>query len=741
MFPGPPASTSPSLNAAAVRASFADVLITDELRKRPARPPEHAAENRVLRVLARQMAGRPDELLRAIAKAALELCRAGSAGVSLLEKNPEGEELFRWVAIAGAYEPHVGSAVPAHVSPAAVCLATNAPQLFSRPVRRFMPFRDIQPHVIEALAVPLPAESRPAGTIWVGAHDEARKFDSEDARLLTSLADFTAAGLEHFRITDVLLKRNERLRLLWEAAAALLSTDDPNAMLRRVVSKIASHIGIDACLNYMVDESGDGLRLATAVGLPEDVLQGIARLRFGEAVSGLVARERTARMASHVSDSDDPRFEGAKSFGARAYACFPLLAEERLLGTLAFASRAKDEFDHDELDFLRTICDYLTVAYDRLRLLKELKDSDRRKDEFLATLAHELRNPLAPLRNAAQLLRLGGHDPAVVKQARATMERQLATMVRLIDDLLDVSRITYGCIGLKKQRIDLANVLASAIESSRPLIEAAGHDFRISLPREPIILEADMTRLAQVFMNLLNNAAKYTEPGGRIELKAERHSAEAWVGVKDSGIGIAREALPRVFDMFMQADHSLERAGGGLGIGLTLVKRLVEMHGGTVEAASAGPLKGSEFIVRLPIAAAANAEPDSGQGTDARKGTSPRRVLVVDDNVDAVESLAMLLQMMGNEVRSAQDGLEAVNIAASFRPEVVLMDIGMPKMNGYDAARHIRGEPWGKDILLVALTGWGQTEEQRRSKEAGFDLHLVKPVQPAALQELLAWRR
>jgi PAS domain S-box-containing protein len=847
-------------------ASFADILITGELGRRQARPPEHEAENRALRVLARQMAGRPDDLLRAIARTALELCRAGTAGVSLLEKDAKGEEVFRWVAIAGTYEPHEGSAIPAQFSPASVCLASNAPQLFSRPVRRFSPFREIEPFVIEALAVPLPPESHPAGTIWVGTHEERRKFDAEDARLLSSLADFTAAGLEHFRITDVLreseekfrrlsesrlvsvaffrpsgdifdandafldligygrddlasgmvhwdrltppewqartqqalgeyqstgriapyekeyyrrdgsrfwglfggarlegkpegvafvlditerkrteqalLKQNERLRLLWEAAASLLSTDDPNAMLSTVVSKIGSHLGIDACLNYMVNEAGDGLQLEAAIGIAQQDVPRIARIGMGQSVCGRVARDRRAIMASHIAKSDDASLSVLKSLGLCAYACFPLLAEDRLLGTLSFASRRKNEFDHDEVDFLETICHYMTVAYDRLRLLGQLKESDRRKDEFLATLAHELRNPLAPLANAAQLLGLAGHQPAVVEQARATMERQLAQMVRLIDDLLDISRITYDSFGLRTETVELADVLNSAVESSRPLMVAAGHELKVSLPRERVMLRADMTRLAQVFMNLLNNASKYTEPGGHIELRAERDAEQAVVRVKDNGIGIAAEALPKLFEMFMQVDRSLERARGGLGIGLTLVKRLVEMHGGTVEAKSEGPGKGSEFIVRLPLEAGARASASlpEPQGAHAAPGEDPRRahrILVADDNEDAAESLGMLLEMMGHEVRTAGDGVEAVSVAESFRPEVIFMDIGMPNMNGYDAARRIREQSWGNGVRIIALTGWGQSEEQRRSSEAGFDLHLVKPVQPAALAEVL----
>ncbi len=365
-----------------------------------------------------------------------------------------------------------------------------------------------------------------------------------------------------------------------------------------------------------------------------------------------------------------------------------------------------------------------------------LAEADRRKDEFLATLAHELRNPLAPIRNMLEVMKRAAGNGSLVEQARATMERQVSHMVRLIDDLLDVSRISRGKVELKRERVELASVVYQAVEASRPLAQRARHELSVTLPPEPIYLHADPVRLAQVLGNLLNNACNYSEPGGRIWLTAERRGGDAVVTIKDTGVGIPADQLEGIFEMFAQVDHSLERSHGGLGIGLTLVKRLIEMHEGTVTAYSEGPDRGSEFTVCLPVLVEPpRAEPPSEPA--ALKSVAGRRVLVVDDNRDSAMSLAMLLEIGGHEVAAAYDGQEALAKAGELRPEVVLMDLGMPKLNGYDAASRIRQQPWGERMVLIAVTGWGQEEDRRRTSQAGFDGHLVKPVDYAAVVKLL----
>jgi PAS domain S-box-containing protein len=372
------------------------------------------------------------------------------------------------------------------------------------------------------------------------------------------------------------------------------------------------------------------------------------------------------------------------------------------------------------------------------RQAEALQLADRRKDEFLATLAHELRNPLAPLRNGLEIVRRAGVDEEVAERARAMMERQLGQMVHLIDDLLDVSRISRGKIELRKDRVALAQALQSAIETVQPLIERHHHELTVESLPEPVFVEADAVRLAQVFANLLGNAAKFTPPGGNIGVTVERRAGEVVVRVKDDGIGIEPAMLPRVFDLFAQATEASERSQGGLGIGLSLVKQLVEMHGGTVEARSGGLDMGSEFTVHLPIAPSSSrpAEPPALAG-EAVQGAS-HRVLVVDDNCDAALSLADFLELMGCDTRVAHDGFEGLRLAAEFSPELVFLDIGMPTMNGYETARRIRAEPWGDKPVLVALTGWGQEEDKARAREAGFDRHIVKPAAPEVLEALLA---
>ena len=375
----------------------------------------------------------------------------------------------------------------------------------------------------------------------------------------------------------------------------------------------------------------------------------------------------------------------------------------------------------------------------RKRAEEALKEADRRKDEFLATLAHELRNPLAPLCNALELLRRTSDNKAMVEQARAMMDRQVSQIVRLVDDLLDVSRITGGRLQLRKERVDLADVLSAALETTRPLIEARAHELDVMLPMEAMPLNADPTRLSQMFANLLNNAAKYTERAGHIRLTVERQANEAVVRVRDTGIGLPHEHLSDIFNMFSQLAPALERSQGGLGIGLSLVKGLVSLHGGSIEARSDGPGKGSEFIVRLPMATEKiieEAVPPSRQGEQVE--VAKFRLLIVDDLKDSADSLAALLKMIGHKVHTAYDGEDAVIAAETFRPDVVLLDIGMSRMNGYDACRRIREQPWGMGMYLIALTGWGQETDRHRSKQAGFDHHLVKPVDQDELMKVLA---
>ncbi len=374
------------------------------------------------------------------------------------------------------------------------------------------------------------------------------------------------------------------------------------------------------------------------------------------------------------------------------------------------------------------------------KLAQDLSEADHRKNEFLATLAHELRNPLAPLRNLLELLKKADADRAVRVQAVETMQRQLNQLVRLVDDLLDLSRISHDRLELRRRPIDIAAVIRQALESCQPLADAAAHQVHVELPAEPLYVNGDELRLTQVLANLFNNSCKYTDPGGAIEIKAVRDADAVVVTVKDNGIGIPTDKLEAIFGMFTQVEPSAHRSQSGLGIGLTLAKRLVEMHGGALCATSKGLGRGSEFAVRLPLLAA-RPEPNEMTGSfqaNAAAQFSARRILVVDDNTDAAVSLVTLLQMSGHDALVAHDGAAAIEAMARHRPEIVLLDIGLPLLNGYEVCRRARLAPWGRDMVLIALTGWGQEKDLQASREAGFDGHLVKPVDYAALVALMS---
>jgi signal transduction histidine kinase/DNA-binding response OmpR family regulator len=419
-------------------------------------------------------------------------------------------------------------------------------------------------------------------------------------------------------------------------------------------------------------------------------------------------------------------------------AVLPLKVRGKPFGAMLLVrDPAAGGFGGADLTVAEALASRAAIALENARLYQDVEAADRQKNEFLSMLAHELRNPLAPLQNAAEVIRLKAPDQPQVQWARAVIDRQLAHMVRLIDDLLDVSRITRGKIRLQVAPVNLADVIAQAVEASRPGVEKAGHQLELALPPAPVWVNGDSARLAQVVTNLLNNATKYTEPGGRIWLTLAQEDGIAVVRVRDTGVGIPADMLASVFDLFTQVDRTLDRAQGGLGIGLTLVHRLVTKHGGTVSAHSDGLGAGSEFVIRLPTipapAAAGRSSDRNGTNGAARRLT----MLLVDDNVDGAESLATLLRLVGHEVRVAHDGPAGIEAAAGWRPDVVVLDIGLPGMSGYEVARHLRTRPETQDAVLVAATGYGRDEDRKRSREAGFDHHLVKPVDLATLRPLL----
>jgi len=547
----------------------------------------------------------------------------------------------------------------------------------------------------------------------------------------------------------------QTVKFLADASASLAGLVDYESTLRKVAG-LAVPFFADWCTVDVVGSDGALRRVATAHSDPNKVLpaQDVDERSppsFGAARGpGHVARTGRSELITEVPDdvleqwSKDPeQLRFLRSLGMRSAMSVPLQVRGKVLGVITFvAAESGHHYGPEDLALAEDLAHRAAVAVENARLYAEVKDADRRKDEFLAMLAHELRNPLAPIRSGLDLLDMKGVDPETASWARGMMKQQVQHMVRLVDDLLDVSRIMRGKIQLRKEPVQLAEVIGRGIQTARPLIEAQKHELVLSVSDGPLWIEADPVRIAQVVANLLNNAAKYNDKPGHIWVSVERQEERAVLRVGDDGIGIERDLLPRVFDLFTQADRSIARSQGGLGIGLTLVRSLVERHGGAIEARSEGPGKGAEFVVRLPLLAQAPRVAGQGDknGKSRREGAQgPRhRVLVVDDNVDAARTLSEMAALWQHDVRVAHNGVEALETARNYRPDVVLLDIGLPGMSGYQVAQELRRQSEFATTTLIAITGYGQEEDRRRSREAGFNHHLVKPVTPDALEELLA---
>jgi len=589
-------------------------------------------------------------------------------------------------------------------------------------------------------------ESRVEG-MQAGADDYLVKpFSARELRARVSahlqMARLRREANESLRASEERLAAElEATRRLHAVSSRLLAADDLKSALDDLLRNAIETCGADMGAIQLVSDQARALEMIVHRGFKADFLEQFRVVRPEE--GSACARAMKTGVRIMIEDITlDPEYEQhlgiAASAGYRSVQSTPLRTHGgEIIGMLSTHFARPHRLSERDGVLLDLYARHAADLIDRMRYEDALKEADRRKDEFLATLAHELRNPLAPIRNAVHVLRLKEPHEPNLRWARDVIDRQVDHLTRLIDDLLDLARITRNKLELSMQPVELGEVLAGALEASRPIIAQYEHELTTTLPEEPILLHADLVRLTQVFLNLLTNAAKYTERGGHIELSAVREGPDVVVSVKDDGVGIPKEKLPRLFDMFYQVDASLEKAQGGLGIGLSLVRRLVDLHDGKVEARSDGAGKGSTFLVRLPVLVAA---PSTVSEEAPKPHIKPlaRRILVVDDNRDAADSLATFLRLSGNHVDIAYDGRSGIEAAERARPEVVLIDIGMPNVNGYDACRHLRSQPWGRNLLLVALTGWGRTADKSRTMEAGFDAHLVKPVDPAALLKLLA---
>lgn len=665
----------------------------------------------------------------------------------VLELQPDGRELLLKAGL-GWKEGTVGQArVGAGVeSPAGYALLARQAALHGQPIHEPLNVDDLrsetrfrapplfQEHgVVSGVNAVIFGRNRPYGVLEACSAFQ-RGFHNDEARFLQAMANVLAAVVQREHA-------GHSTQLLIDASTALSALADFESAMQKV-ARLAVPFLADQCTVYMIGENGQ-IQCVAAVHVNSEkeslLLQILEEYPIDWNSKTTITRvlhsgraELMAEVTEEVIDDsarDARQRDLIQQLSPQSHLCVPLMIREQPCGVLAFTITESDrQYTPGDLSVAEDLARRAAVALDNARLYADARTADRRKDEFLAMLAHELRNPLAPLRNAIPLLRSGDLVPEVIE----TMERQVEQLVRIVDDLLDVSRIMRGKVSLQIETVRIGDVVERAVETSRPIIDEHAHELLVSVPAEPLCVDADEIRLAQVISNLLNNAAKYTEPHGRISLTVRQESDRLAIYVQDSGIGIESDLLPRVFDLFTQADRALDRSQGGLGIGLSLVRSLVEMHGGSVTARSEGQGKGSEFIVRLPVS---TKKPDGREAEWKPAGARKRRVLIVEDNVGAARILGrMLTTFWHHEVEMVHDGRAAVEAAKVFKPEVVLLDVGLPGLDGYEIARRLRQLPEFTDVLLVALTGYGTEEDRRRSQAAGFDLHLVKPPAVATLQ-------
>jgi PAS domain S-box-containing protein len=579
-------------------------------------------------------------------------------------------------------------------------------------------------------------------------HDGQWRWTSVRAVPLLS-ADGSARGWVGMNTDFTERKQAEADTLfLLDLSDCIRIASDPDELTWAVAVAVGEYLQTERCSFTEANPESDRFTIHRDYHLNLHSLVGTYRMSAlgPKIVSDCQAGQNTIVFDTARDDRTARYKENYQRIGVGAFAAAPLLREGRLVSALFVSTAEPRDWSEREVSLIAAAAERTWLAVERLRLnsaLRQseeaLRDADRRKDEFLATLAHELRNPLALVRNVVSLSQSSGFSEAQQRWGRDVIDKQVGYLTRLTDDLFDISRITREKLGLHKEHVELCEIVKTAVDSSRPFIEERGHKITITLPPSPVYVDADRVRITQVLMNLINNAAKYTPDPGQIWLTLGLQNDHAILQVKDTGIGVAPEDLPRLFDLFYQADRSFTRAEGGLGLGLTLVQRILELHGGTVQAFSLGAKQGSQFVVSLPVLQKALQQESSKEvnGDFFNAKSRIRRILVADDFPQAAETLAGLLRQEGYEVQIAQDGLEAFQAAERSHPDVIVLDLAMPELNGYDAARKIREQPWGKQVVLIALTGWGQQRDRHRTKEAGFDAHLTKPVKYEAILELL----
>lgn len=760
----------------------------EALLRRPSRPEDFEAENHALVVLANELADHPRNLLQKLTEIALELCHAESAGISILE--PDGKS-FRWDACAGLLAKNLGTSMLRATSPCGVVIERDSPILFEKPSLLFDLPQHIEPSVEEVLLLPFHDGRKPVGTVWVVAHSPQHKFDREDVRVMMSLSRFASAAYQFTRSMDKGMNardflekrvdertkalslanralrdqiaererveealRNTQYRLeaelsslnrLHELNSRLVNTSDLPSALKEILEAAVVLLGTDMGIIQLYDPADKSLVIAAHQGFKQDFLDHFRTVDAeGDAASSraLSSQQRLVIEDVQVDERYAVHRAVANQAGYRAVQSTPLFSRDgKPLGMLSTHFRSPHVSAERELRILDLYARQAADFIERLLVAGRMQDADRRKDEFIATLSHELRNPIAAIDSSAQLLQSSGLDSRQREFAAQVVQRQCKAMKILLDDLLDVSRLTLGRMTLHRQSVTLASVIDSALETAQPLIDAASHTLSVTKPPSSVMVYGDPIRLTQIFSNLLSNAAKYTDSGGRITLDVETIAETVVVSVADNGIGIEPSYAREIFGMFSQAKTKRGRTAAGLGIGLALVRAIAELHGGWVRVESSGLGQGSTFHVGLPLptpeeiasrAPTSTASPapvvPQTHPDPPSPGKAKYRILVADDNTAAATAISMLLQRDGHETKAVHDGRAALDEAARFMPDIALLDIGMPHLNGYEVAREIRAAPWGANMRLFAATGWGQEKDKMLAKEAGFDVHLTKPV-------------
>jgi len=724
-----------------VPVSLETVLITKELAGRAGRAPDFQAESQLLLELMRALKDADINLLQKLAETALQLCQAQSAGVSI-EEEEQGRKVFRWHGAAGRWSPFAREIVPRELSLCATVVDTKAPLLMAYPERHFVyPPARVTP-LAELLIVPFEVAGAAVGTVWVIMHDDSRKFDREDLRLLTNLSEYASVAYQErqhrLHMQQALAKERLGSQLLQTISAGLMREADANAHYQQILDAATAMMHADGATIRVLAQGALALLAWKGVHTDSPSWQQVRLDSTGPCARAMRTHERYIVADTEQSDMTGSARESCRSMKVRAMQSTPLVTHSgELLGVLSTHWHEPYEPSTEELRLLDVLARLAADLMERAKTGHALREMDRRKNEFLAVLSHELRNPLAPITTGLELLGRPDNPPELIQSIHAMMSRQVSHLTRLVNDLLDLSRINLGTIELKRTPLQLRVVLEAAIELARPLIDQRQHQLVVEHAAGSLLVDGDSERLTQVVSNVLSNAARYTDTGGMIQLRVSAEVREAVIRVRDNGLGIPREKLEEVFEMFTQVpEHRALSGGSGLGIGLALSRRLIELHGGSIQATSEGFGHGSEFLIRLPLATPIDL-PDRNVSPAGTHAARRRLVLIIEDNVDAANTLRVALESLGHTVHVTHDGPSGLATFGELAPEVLLLDIGLPGMDGYEVARRVRLIPRGERTLLVAVTGWGQQSDRERSREAGFDAHLTKPVTVAELRAVM----